>query len=617
MSNHGIGPTDGDRKSDRYKEQLAFPQSTAPDDLSETVKRLGEIEIHDRKEQTVSLERIVLGLRALNEAESQYRSCQMLNGRGIEGAQAVLESLCEMSQKILSDLRARKKDVPADEVQLGAVLGDKLASIWAQYFVATDAEPEVLGIAKNLCSILGLGKLRNIDDLPQQIKEASHLSPIARFGLWGVSQSYFSVLADDTRLAQHSGRVLMCSFGQADAARELAESPPKELALLRGAGHTKDSHEAFKVALELLINSVLTGTQRAREQEIILRAEKVSELLAPFLGQLEVSQLRSWMMDYSMTCRQAHEQGEFDHAKRMWNRLKVIAHGAGDSVAVDALRFTARRIKSDMGQGDVVSAQQGIDEFRAQLKELNPEMKRALSSEEMTVGQVAISLRLREAQESPFYEHAQVLLSDACKELDTLASLAELNPWNGMFMVVESLLEVSMAYLERDDIDQSRDRALDLWKRACDLYYEGDERCADETLYTRISCRVMLADVGAFFNDRDIQASQREALEKLWAPLVAILEAKDLKDYERTSYQFAQINLLRTLAAVQCSLDEEGSGGGVNAIVRALSLYQTYSPSDTDLSLIRALYEVAIHVHEKNHRYVEATQFRQKLERLG
>ena len=618
MSTPGCSPTDDNRKPSReFNEQMVFPRSTASDDLTGALGWLQALESHDCKGAVFSFERIALGFKALVEAESQYRSCQMLDGKGLKALQAVLEAVCETTQRVLSDLKARRKNVPGVHAQLSAVLGDKLASVWAQYFVATDAEPEVLGIAKNLSSILGLGKLRNIDNLPQQINEASHLSPIARFGLWGVSQSYFSVMADDTRLAQHSGRVLQSSFGQAYAAQELAEAPPKELALLSGKEQAKDPHEAFKVALGLLMNSVLTGTQKAREQEIILRAEKVSELVAPFLGRLEVSQLRSWMSDYAMTCRQAHQQREFEHAQRLWNRLRIIAHSSGASVHVDALRFTARRLESDMGQGDVVSARQGVDEFRAELQELEPEMKRELSSEEMIVGQVAISLLLREAREAPFYEHAQGLLLDACQEVNRLAALAELNPWNGTFMVVETLLEVAMTYLERDDIDQSRDRALELWKRACALYYEGVERCADKALYTRISCRVMLADVGALFNDRDIQASQKEALDKLWAPLVAILEASDLNDYERRSYQFAQINLLRALATLQCSLDEEGLGGGVNAIVRALSLYQIYSVGDSDLSLIRALYEVAIHVHEKNHRYVDAIQFRQKLERLG
>jgi hypothetical protein len=51
--------------------------------------------------------------------------------------------------------------------------------------------------------------------------------------------------------------------------------------------------------------------------------------------------------------------------------------------------------------------------------------------------------------------------------------------------------------------------------------------------------------------------------------------------------------------------------------MHALSLYQKYSVSDADSSLLRTLYEVAIRVHEENNLFSEATQFQQKLERLG
>jgi hypothetical protein len=618
MSKHGVGPTDDDReRSGRYEEQLAFPQSTASDDLSGALKRLKELDTLDRRGRSVSLERIALGLRALNEAEDQYRVAQSLDRKGLEDLQTLLEALCDTSQKILADLRARRKDVPADRAQLAAVLGDKLSSIWAQYFVATDAEPEVLSIAKNLYAIFDLGKLQNIDDLPQHIKDASHLSPLALFGLWGVSESYFGMMKEVTGLAQHDAKVLICSLNQALAARQLAEAPPHELALLKGVSHTNKAQDAFRIASELLIKSVLTTTAEARDQGIILRAQRASELVVPFIQRLDVSQLRSWMTDYSMTCRQAQDLKEFEFARRMWDRLEELAHSVGDSVAVEALRFRARRIKSDMSLDDLVGVRKSVDYFRTRFEKLQPEKRQELSSEAMTVGQAAISLLLREVQGSAFYQHAQDLLSDACKEVDALASLAQVDPSIGSFMVVESTLEVASTYLERNDIDQSHERALELWQRASTIVDEADKHCTDGTLYSRITCRIFLAEVGALFDDRGIQASQREALEKLWDPLVATLEAKDLKDYERFSYEFAQINLLRTLAAVDCWLDEEGSGGGVNAIVRALSLYERYSVSDPELSLIRSLYDVAIRVHEKNHRYSEATQYRQKLERLG
>jgi hypothetical protein len=618
MSKHGVGPTGDDRnQSGKYEEQLAFPHSTAPDDLSGALKRLQELDTLDRRTHRVSLERIVLAIRALDEAETQYRLSERPDEKGREEPQVVLEALCETSQKILSDLKARKKDVPTDQIQLSAVLGDKLAAIWAQYFVATDAEPEVLSIAKNLYAIFGLGKLQNIDDLPQHIKEASHLSSLARFGLWGVSQSYFGMLAEDTQLENHRQRVSMYAFNQADAARQLAEAPPQELVLLKGGSNPDKAQEAFQVASELLMKSVRSATAEALDQGIILRAQKVSEFVIPFIERLNVSQIRSWMTDYSMTCRQAQELDEFELAQQMWKRLEELAHTAGDSVAVDALRFTAGRIKNDMSLKDLVSAGQAVETFRARFDKLKPQTKQEIAYEAMIVGQAAISLLLKEAEDTPYYEHAGSLLAEAHKEIDALTSLAEVDPSIGSFILVESAIDIAVTYLERDDIEQSHDRAVELWKRARAILDDMDERSIDGVLYSRISCRILLAEVGAFFDDRDIHASQIEALRSLWAPLRTKLELEDLQDYERRSYEFAQINLLRTLAAVECSLDQEASRGGVTTIMHALSLYQKYSVSDADSSLLRTLYEVAIRVHEENNLFSEATQFQQKLERLG
>jgi hypothetical protein len=617
MNKHGVGPTDNNRKqAGRREEQLAFPRNAASEGLEEVIKRLKGLDAEDDLRATVSLERIVLALEALDEAESQYRLAAAYCGNDREAQVADIETIGEMSQKILSDLKLRRKAVPVDQLQVSAVLADKLASVWTAYFVAAEAHTDVLSIAKKISSISGLGKLKNIDDLPRLIREASHLSPLARFGLWGVSRAYFSLMNNDTNLAQFDAHVLTSSFNQAQVAAELATTPPQELAALNGNACEDKAQDAFRVACELLMKSVLRTTKEACGQGIFLRAQKALELVAPFISRLDPLDLRNWIQDYSMVCRQAHNQEEFSHAQEMWSRLEEIAENVGDALTVEALRITAGRVKSEMNLDALDNAEQGVRKFRCGFEKLGLEEKRQLGYEAMSVGKAAVSLKLRRAQGPTKPEHAELLLSDACKEVDILASLAEFNQKDGLFLAVESLAEVAMGYVEREDIESSHDRALELWKRASVLYHEADTLCSDDSLYVRIECSLLIAEVGAHFDDRDIHVSQNEVLKKLLATLVPKMEEAGLPDYERTAYQWSQIYMLLSLASVQCFLDEEGSGGGVEEIESALSLYEKYSIDDPDLFLLRMLYEVAVDVYEKNHLYSEAKQFEEKLERM-
>ncbi len=618
MSMHGAGPTDdGLKRPGKYKEHEAFPENTVPGGVRGALKLLQELEISDMNGGTFCIDRIVLSFKALNEAEQQFRSCERLSGKGIRAAQTLLETLCAKARKVLFDLRAWPENEQGGPLQLGALLGDKLASIWSQTFVATDAEPEVLAIAKDLCAIFGLTKLTNIDNLPRNIQEAANLSALGSYGLWGVAQAYFGMMANETRTPQHLSNALLCSYNKADAARKLAGSPPEVLTRLNETDQTDRATEAFQVASELLIHSVRIATATARDQGVILRAQGVSEFVTPFIARLDASQLRMWMTDYSITCRQAHRQGEFEIAQKMWNRLEELADSAGDSLAVDALRFKARRIKSDLSRADLAKAGQAIATFRESFSKLEPEAKHDLSFEAMTVAHLAISLRLAEVQESEGYGQAEELLSDACKEVDLLASLVEHNSAKGVFLVVESLLDIAAVFLEQGCIDESREQAFELWARASRLLDEAETYCTEGVLYARVTCRIFLAEIGALFDDPDIKAAQRAGLERLWGPLVATLEAEELEDNERSSYQIAQISLLRTFASIECSLDEEGSEAGVEAIREALKLYQSYSVGDSDESLIRSLYEVAIDVYDRNGLYVQARQFREKLDLLG
>jgi hypothetical protein len=618
MNTHGVDPKGDDfSRSGDDREQVSFPRSTAADDLQGALKRLVQLAFYDRKSNTFSVERLILSLSALQEVESKYRLCHIRDGRGAEALRPVFEEMSAVTHKLLSELRARKKDVLPGHVQLCGIVADKLASIWAQYFVPTDGQGEILKIAKDLVGILNLGKLTNIDELPERINNAQHLAPLERFGLWGVAHAYFAVIAGDSGVSSSREKALNCSFTKAQAALKLTEAPPSELALLSSFSDNRDERASFQVASTLLLESVSSAAERLRDRGNIVRAQRVAELVVPFIDRLSLEQLRSWLTDYSLTCAQAQRQGDHDFAKQMWERLEELTHGRGDEVAVESLRFTARRIKSDMRLGEWNSSQQGVDGFRKRFEKLQPDARQELYADAMTVGQAAISLLLREARETSFNEQAKGLLSDACKEVDALASMAEFAPLNGSFMVIESLLDIAESYLDYDEVDDAHDHALRLWQRARTLLDETEEPCTDGVLYQVTVCRTWLAEVATLFEDPEIRVSQEGGLLRMLIPLTATIESDDVKDYERSSYQYAQLELLRVLAGIQCSLDGMALGRGVETILQALSLYRSYSLSDTDNSLIRSLYKVAIDVHERNYRHDQATQFRQKLDRLG
>jgi hypothetical protein len=598
--------------------ESSLPLSKVEEDLRGTLEQLSGLEGADRFTNTFSTKRISLALEALRLAEDHHRIGLIGENSGPQTSKALLEAVYRSAYGIFLELQTVPESLPRSRIELCSILADKLATVSAQYLEPDEAKRKVGDVAKDLLSVLELGELTKIDELPSRIQSAPNLSALARFGLWGVLSAYCSVLWAKDKASQSGYQASNAHWHRVAAARDLANDPPRELALLRSSGNGIEESAPFQVASEILLQSACAAAHDARTKEIFLRAEGIAKLVYPFIDRLGVSQLRYWLRDCALTCQQAQQQRELGHATRMWRKLEAIAGWAGEPLLVEAIHFSARGIESEVELGRSEAAKRAIDLFWQRVAALPEERWNEVHFDAMRVERAAVSLLLKRAirfETTP--QVAEGLLLIAEESLEAQSSTVEGRPSSADFMRAESFLDLAEAYIARWDLGGFLAVARGLWERARRVIEETERHCTDGVLYMRIVSRTRLAEISMYFDDRSIHISQRDEMEKLRPCISAALQFEDLQGDERRSFQYAHLEFLRELGRLQSSGHDGAAEYGAQTMRQALQLYEQYAVVDANKALRSSLLRVAVDVFRKNDNHEEAFKWKRILDWLA